>query len=114
MNGCAALVDTAKPSTAEITEMAGVIIPSPMSIAAPITTTTTSHRIFAAPKSLGGAASARSARIPPSPSLSTRINIVTYLMHTTTISAQQRSDTIPKMFSWVGSTLAVVKQVFSV
>jgi hypothetical protein len=29
MNGCAACVHTSKPSTAEITEIAGVIAPSP-------------------------------------------------------------------------------------
>ena len=39
MKGCAALVATLSPSTAEITEIAGVMIPSPKSMAAPVATT---------------------------------------------------------------------------
>lgn len=46
MSGSAALVTTPTPSTAEITEIAGVMIPSPKSIAAPTTTTQVSQPAF--------------------------------------------------------------------
>ena len=69
MNGWAAVVAMPIPSTAEITEIAGVITPSPKSIAAPATTTIVNHpRRSGTPNDFGGDASARSARIPPSPS----------------------------------------------
>ncbi len=69
MNRCADAVTTPMPSTAEMTEIAGVITPSPKSIAAPAMTTSVSHpALIGIPKLLAGEASASSARMPPSPS----------------------------------------------
>ena len=69
MAGCAALVTTPSPSTAERTEIDGVMTPSPKSIAAPIATTHTSQPArIGTFKMRGGDASASNARMPPSPS----------------------------------------------
>ncbi|EKE17467.1 MAG: hypothetical protein ACD_10C00440G0002 [uncultured bacterium] len=46
-------------------------------------------------------ASAISAMTPPSPRLSARVIKVTYLIETTTISAQKKSDRLPKIFASV-------------
>jgi hypothetical protein len=46
-------------------------------------------------------ASAISAMMPPSPSLSARMMIVTYLIVTTIISAQNTSDRMPSTVSWL-------------
>jgi hypothetical protein len=65
-----ALEMTLMPSTAEMTEIAGVMTPSPSSIEAPIVTTTVIVESAIGPPScfVRGVASASSARIPPSPS----------------------------------------------
>ncbi len=69
MNGCAAWVETPMPSTAEITEMAGVMMPSPKSIAAPAMTMIDSVLTRSGmPKVRSGEAKASSAKMPPSPS----------------------------------------------
>ena len=61
---------TPMPSTAEMTEIAGVMMPSPNSIAAPMTTMTVSTVTACTPprRTVSGAARASSARMPPSPS----------------------------------------------
>ncbi len=64
----AAGVATPIPSTAEMTEMAGVTTPSPKSMAAPIVTTHVSQPVLAGTLFRRGNASASNARIPPSPS----------------------------------------------
>ncbi len=53
IQGCASLVATPMPSTAEMTEIAGVITPSPKSIAAPTTTITTKPGRFGRDAALG-------------------------------------------------------------
>jgi len=100
IQGWAALVATPMPSTAEITEIAGVITPSPNSIAAPITTTTTNQVARGGMPFSGRAkSSARSARMPPSPSWVTRMTIDTYLMQTTMTRAQMIRERMPSTFS---------------
>jgi hypothetical protein len=69
MNRCAAWVETPIPSTAEMTEIAGVIMPSPKSIAAPAMTMSVDHcTLIGRPNVLAGDMRASSAKIPPSPS----------------------------------------------
>ena len=95
--GWNSLETTLTPSTAEMMEIAGVMMPSPSSIEAPITTINVNPAgaiIF--PNAGGGDASASSARIPPSPSWSTRMMKVAYLMQTTMTSAQSSRERIPK------------------
>ena len=88
---------TLRPSTALSTEIAGVMIPSPYNSAEPNRPAATSRR----PKPRGvplGRASARRARMPPSPRLSARITIDRYLNVTTKLSDQTISDRMPSTF----------------
>ena len=86
-------VTTSSPSTALSTEIAGVIIPSPYSSAVPkmpramrIGRPTAS--LAETPRSpLSPGTSAVSARMPPSPWLSARMTIATYLIEMTSTSA---------------------------
>ncbi len=83
---------TFRPPTAEVTEMAGVIIPSPKNSAAPkipnvVSTATRPIRLRCT--------SAVRAMIPPSPRLWARMMKPAYLTETTIISVQKMSDTIP-------------------
>ena len=93
--GLNAGVATSRPSTAESTEIAGVIVPSPRNSAAPNRPSSISTRARAgsfAPRST----SAISAMMPPSPLLPARMMNVTYLIDTTIISAQNTSERIPR------------------
>jgi hypothetical protein len=85
-NACAALVATPIPSTAESTEIAGVITPSPNTIpAAKSSISATNVSDAGIPTRLVGRSCASSASVPPSPSLSARSITVAYFTQTTRI-----------------------------
>lgn len=93
-------VATSKPSTADSTEIAGVINPSPYSSAVP----NTPRVMIAAPERLGGEpgsgiTSAVNARIPPSPWLSARITRKRYLIEMTISNDQNTTDATPYAFA---------------
>ena len=94
-NGCSIGVITSSPSTAESTEIAGVIIASPKNIAAPKMPRPTSHQRSRPWRSVPRETSAVSARMPPSPLLSARMISTTYLSVTTITSAQNTRDRRP-------------------
>ena len=83
-----------RPSTADVMEMGGVIIPSANS---------------AAPPSIAGKAShffrrrtnAYKAKVPPSPLLSALSIKITYLIVVCKVSVQIMHDSVPMMSSWV-------------
>ena len=82
------LVTRSRPSTAESTEIAGVMMASPENNAAPATPSR--NTIFArrpTRRPSADCASAISDRMPPSPRLSARIRNTTYLAVTVKISA---------------------------
>ena len=86
-------VTISTPSTALSTEMAGVIIASPKNSDAPPRPMIKSVlRIL--PDT--GRTSDSNAIVPPSPSLSARMTIKTYLTATTRMTAQNTSDNTPK------------------
>jgi hypothetical protein len=98
------------PSTADMTEIAGVIAASPYTSAAP-------HRPMNMMKGCRSPCllrrSAISARIPPSPPLSTRSAMVTYFSEVTMISVHRISDSAPRIAA--GSAPPVTSStVFSV
>ena len=90
-----------RPSTAESTEIAGVITLSPRNIEAPMTPTMKTKAVRRPSARL---ASAVSESVPPSPLLSARSRISTYLAVTTMISAHRMSDstpnTMPRLTGW--------------
>src|SRR5215831_14248147 len=91
---------TLTPSTAESTEMAGVIMLSPKNSEAP--KIPSAARIAFARRPPGRARrriKAISAMIPPSPSLSARITSRTYVTVTMIVTDQKISEMIPKMLS---------------
>ena len=79
-------VTSVRPSTADSTEIAGVITESPRNIAAPITPSSSTSGVR---RPSARVASAVSDSVPPSPLLSARSRISTYLSVTTTISAHR-------------------------
>ena len=83
---------TSRPSTAESTEMAGVMIASPRNSAPP---TMPRPRIQAGRLAKALLASVISDSVPPSPLLSARSTKTTYLTVTTMVSAQTISDSRP-------------------
>ena len=85
---------TFSPSTALSTEIDGVITPSPKNSAAPNSPAHMIQRLR--PRAAARNASTIKARMPPSPRLSARISTRTYLMVTTSISAQAINDSTPK------------------
>ena len=85
---------TSSPSTADSTEMAGVITPSPKNRQAPLMPTRASAARIRAPGETR-CARAISARMPPSPWLSARITSVTYFTVTISTSDQNISDRMP-------------------
>src|SRR6516162_4745747 len=91
---------TSTPSTAESTEMAGVIMLSPKNSEAPKIPSAASTALARAPP---GRARRRiraiSAMIPPSPSLSARITSRTYVMVTMIVTDQKISEMTPKMLA---------------
>ena len=98
---------TITPSTAPSTEMAGVMIPSPYSRAAP-NSASQMTRFFLRSSSrmplLFCSSRASRARMPPSPRLSARRMNPMYFTLTTLISDQTISDSTPTTFAGVGST----------
>jgi hypothetical protein len=91
-------VTSVKPSTADSTEIAGVITASPRNMEAP---TTPSRNTSAVRRPNARVASAVKDRVPPSPLLSARSNRSTYLIATTTISAHRISESTPSTMSRV-------------
>ncbi len=83
---------TFNPSTAEVTEIAGVIMPSPKNRPAPKIPNVTRIAVRPTPRRWIRAASAIT---PPSPRLWARITKHAYLIDTTIKSAQKISETIP-------------------
>ncbi len=104
-NGRNTGVATSRPSIAPSTVMAGVIMPSAQSRAAPTNPSRirASRPRLARPSLLFGITSARSARMPPSPWLSARITNVRYLTTTTRVSAQNTRDRMPRVFARLDS-----------
>jgi hypothetical protein len=110
-NACSRVVATSRPSTAESTEMAGVMTPSPYSSAAPKSPSTTRAaravgplRAAEASSCVRGVTRARSARMPPSPWLSARRMKVMYFTTITSTSDHTMSDRMPSTLATVGST----------
>ena len=89
-------VATPRPSTAPSTEMAGVMMPSPYSSAAPKIPRAISQPRSLLPVGLIGVASAVRARMPPSPWLSARSTNTRYFTDITMMSAQTISDSTPR------------------
>ena len=85
---------TSNPSTADSTEIAGVITPSPKNRQQPLTPISARMRRIRAPVQPRWASTIR-ARMPPSPRLSARITSDTYLMVTISTSDQKISDKMP-------------------
>ena len=83
---------TLSPPTAEVTEIAGVIIPSPKNRPAPKMPSVTSTAVR--PIRLRRTSAVR-AMMPPSPRLCARMMKPAYLIETTIISVQKMSETIP-------------------
>ena len=86
------------PSTAESTEIAGVITLSPRNIEAPMTPRIKTKAVR---RPSARVASAVSESVPPSPLLSARNRISTYFSVTVTISAHTISDSTPSTTSRV-------------
>ncbi len=80
------------PSTAEVIEIGGVIIPSASSAAPPMVAGTTSHF-------LRRRTSANKAKIPPSPLLSARNTSQTYFMVVCKVMVQMMRESVPKISS---------------
>ena len=76
------------PSTAEVIEIGGVIIPSASSAAPPIIAAITSHFFLRRTR-------ANNAKIPPSPRLSALNTNVTYFIVVSKVSVQIMSERVP-------------------
>ena len=92
---CSPGAATSRPSTADSTEIAGVMTPSPKKIAVPKMPTTSSRRRSGGRSRTACEASASMAIRPPSPLLSARRIRTTYLTETITVSVQNTSDSTP-------------------
>ena len=95
---------TRRPSTADSTEMAGVMMPSPKKIEVPKMPMTSSRRRSFGRSRTAIEASASMAIRPPSPLLSARRISTTYLIETTVVSVQKTSDRTPMMLRSVSGT----------
>ena len=91
-----------RPSMAESTEMAGVMMPSPYRSAAPMRPRAMSTARRRRRCDVFLRMSASMARMPPSPRLSARMMKTMYLKLTTRISDQRISDSTPYTLSGVG------------
>ncbi len=87
-----------RPSTADNTEIAGVITASPRNMEAP---TTPSRNTSVVRRPSARVANAVKESVPPSPLLSARSSNSTYLITTTMISAHRISDSTPSTMSRV-------------
>ena len=92
---CSAGAATSRPSTADSTEMAGVMTPSPKKIAVPKMPSSSSLRRSGGRSFTACEASASIAIKPPSPLLSARRISTTYFSETTTVRVQNISDKTP-------------------
>ena len=91
---------TFRPSIADRTEMAGVIMLSPKNSEAPKTPSAASTTfVRRPPATLRRRISVISARMPPSPSLSARITSSTYVTVTMIVTDQKISETTPNTLS---------------
>ena len=90
---------SSSPSTAPNTEIAGVIRASQKKNAVPASANTITTRDHALPAMSPRLASANSARIPPSPSLSARMMTDTYFSVTEIARLQKMSDSTPSTAS---------------
>ena len=100
-------VATSKPSTADSTDTAGVIRPSPYRRAVPNTpSVTTPAATFDTVWPSGGITNDVRARMPPSPWLSARMTCHRYLSEMTMISAQNAIDAAPYVVVFVISSSA--------
>ena len=90
------------PSTADSTEIAGVIMLSPKNRAVANTPSSTSPRVQRRSPCAEREISASSARLPPSPLLSARMMIATYLIVTTIIIDQKIRLSTPNTLKWSG------------
>ena len=97
------------PSTADNTEIAGVITLSPKNNAAPASPAITAHQRSRGRSRNARCASASSAMIPPSPLLCARMMNRTYFSDTTPTSDQNASDSTPSTLSAVGATPCLPK-----
>ena len=95
MKVCSPGAATSSPSTADSTEIAGVMTPSPKKIAVPKMPTSIRRRRNAGRSRTAVEASASIAIRPPSPLLSARRISTTYLTLTTTVSVQKIIDSTP-------------------
>ena len=91
---CNSGVDTSRPSTADSTEIAGVMTPSPKNRQAPAMPISVSALRMPVPTDTR-CASAISARMPPSPRLSACMTSITYFTVTISTSDQKISDRMP-------------------
>ncbi len=91
-------VTSFKPSTADKTEIAGVITESPRNMEAPMTPKISTSGVR---RPIARVASAVKESVPPSPLLSARSKIRMYLMVTTTIKAHRMSESTPSTVSRV-------------
>jgi hypothetical protein len=110
---CSPGAATSRPSTAESTEMAGVMTPSPKKMAVPNTPTNRSRLRSAGRSATAVEASASIAMRPPSPLLSARRIKATYFSPTMTVRVQNTSESTPKMASSLSATRPWAKTSFS-
>ncbi len=109
MYGSSARVATDKPSTADKTLIAGVIIPSPNSNPAAIISNAPKI-IFARDETLSKRP--YKANTPPSPSLSALITKMIYLIEIRIVSAQNTKLIPPKILSTVGALCECPKNIW--
>jgi len=96
---------TLSPSTADSTEIAGVIMLSPKNSDAPkIPSAASASLVRRPPRTPRRRISVISARMPPSPSLSARITSSTYLIVTMIVTDQKINEITPYTLSSVAGT----------
>ena len=91
---------SSKPSTADRTEIAGVMTPSPYRSAVPNTPSVTRMAPLRTVSPRRGKTIAVRARMPPSPLLSARITNMRYLMEMMMMSDQNAREQIPNTLIW--------------
>ena len=88
---------------ADVMEIGGVMIPSAKSAAPPIMAGITSHFFRRL-------TNAKSEKIPPSPRLSARSTIITYLMVVSKVMVQMMSESVPRI-SVSSITLSLIMEL---
>jgi hypothetical protein len=112
MKRCSPGAATSRPSIAPSTDTAGVMTPSPKKIAVPKMPSSSRRRSFGRCFTACEASASIAIR-PPSPLLSARRISTTYLKDTTTVSVQNTSDRMPRMFSGDSGTRPCANTSFS-